>query len=156
MTHETNGASPSTIQRLDVSSADDMEQLGVSLAAQLSAGDVVLLIGPLGAGKTTLTRGVGRGLSVDDAVTSPTFVIARVHTGHIPLVHVDAYRLSSAAELYDLDLPMDDAVTIVEWGENLAEGLASRRLEVRIDRFAEDDSRTVEIQALGGFELAPL
>ena len=156
MNHETNGASPSTIQRLDVSSADDMEQLGVALAAQLSAGDVVLLIGPLGAGKTTLTRGVGRGLSVDDAVTSPTFVIARVHTGRIPLVHVDAYRLSSAAELHDLDLPMDDAVTIVEWGENLAEGLASRRLEVRIDRFTEDDSRTVEIRAVGGFGLAPL
>ena len=129
---------------------------GSGAAAAWRRGQVVLLIGPLGAGKTTLTRGVGRGLSVDDAVTSPTFVIARVHTGRIPLVHVDAYRLSSAAELHDLDLPMDDAVTIVEWGENLAEGLASRRLEVRIDRFTEDDSRTVEIQALGGFELAPL
>ena len=119
--------------------ADQMRALGVDLAAVLRAGDLVLLDGPLGAGKTTLTQGIGRALSVRGTVTSPTFVIARSHRGPGPtLVHVDAYRLGSAVEVDDLDLDADleSAVTVVEWGAGKVEGLAEERLEVRIRRAA--------------------
>ncbi|MGH8775581.1 MAG: tRNA (adenosine(37)-N6)-threonylcarbamoyltransferase complex ATPase subunit type 1 TsaE [Jiangellaceae bacterium] len=122
-----------------VADADAMRALGRRLAGALRAGDLVLLGGELGAGKTTLTQGIGAGLGVRGPVTSPTFVIARVHpplTGGPPLVHVDAFRLGGWDELEDLDLEetLDDAVTVVEWGEGLAEGLAPDRLEVRIQR----------------------
>jgi tRNA threonylcarbamoyladenosine biosynthesis protein TsaE len=105
----------------------------------------VVLSGDLGAGKTTLTQGIGAGLGVRGDVTSPTFVISRVHPsidGGPSLVHVDAYRLGSAAELDDLDLDasLDSAVTVVEWGTGVAEGLADDRLEVRIDRVRGDGS----------------
>jgi tRNA threonylcarbamoyladenosine biosynthesis protein TsaE len=118
---------------------DDMVALGRSLAGRLRAGDLVVLTGDLGAGKTTLTRGIGEGLGVRGAVTSPTFVIARVHlapSGRPPLVHVDAYRLSSLAEVDDLDLDaaQEDSVTVVEWGEGLVEDLAEARLELVIRR----------------------
>jgi tRNA threonylcarbamoyladenosine biosynthesis protein TsaE len=118
---------------------DDMIALGRSLAGLLRAGDLVVLSGDLGAGKTTLTRGIGAGLGVRGAVTSPTFVIARVHpaaAGRPPLVHVDAYRLSSLAEVDDLDLDaaQEDSVTVVEWGEGLVEDLAEARLELVIRR----------------------
>ncbi len=118
---------------------DDMVALGRSLAGLLRAGDLVVLTGDLGAGKTTLTRGIGAGLGVRGAVTSPTFVIARVHPappGRPPLVHVDAYRLSSLAEVDDLDLDaaQEDSVTVVEWGEGLVEDLAEARLELVIRR----------------------
>jgi tRNA threonylcarbamoyladenosine biosynthesis protein TsaE len=124
---------------LDVSTADDTRTLGVRLASVLRAGDLVLLAGDLGAGKTTLTRGIGAGLQVRGDVTSPTFVIARAHpslAGGPALVHADAYRLGGVEELDDLDLDtaLDDAVTVVEWGEGLAEGLAGDRLEVVIRR----------------------
>jgi tRNA threonylcarbamoyladenosine biosynthesis protein TsaE len=123
----------------DVPDADAMRALGSRLAERLRAGDLVVLSGGLGAGKTTLTQGLGRGLGVRGEVTSPTFVIARVHpslgTGPA-LVHADAYRLGGIAELDDLDLDasLDDAVTVVEWGHGVAEGLADSRLEVRIVR----------------------
>src|ERR1700739_2228477 len=119
---------------LTVATAAQMRSLGRSLAAVLRAGDLVILSGGLGAGKTTLTQGIGDGLGVRGPVTSPTFVIARVHPGPTPLVHVDAYRLGSALELDDLDLDADTdmSVTIVEWGEGLAEDLASDRLEITI------------------------
>jgi tRNA threonylcarbamoyladenosine biosynthesis protein TsaE len=129
---------------LTVATAAKMRDLGRSLATVLRAGDLVILSGGLGAGKTTLTQGIGDGLGVRGPITSPTFVIARVHpplapsaaTGALPpaLVHADAYRLGSALELDDLDLDTDTAasVTVVEWGEGLAEGLAADRLEITI------------------------
>lgn len=119
--------------------AEDTEAVSRRLAAILRPGDVLILSGDLGAGKTTFTRGLGRGLGVRGEVTSPTFVISRVHpstTGGAALVHVDAYRLDGAAELDDLDLDtsLADAVTVVEWGEGIAEGLAESWLEVTITR----------------------
>ena len=125
----------------------DTFELGRELAALLRAGDLVVLAGPLGAGKTALTQGIGAGLGVGDAVTSPTFVIARVHSGgRVPLVHVDAYRLGSVADVDDLDLDAsaEDSVTVVEWGQGLVEQLADEHLEVRIDR-REDDVRVVTL-----------
>ncbi len=123
---------------------EDTERLGEQLAALFRPGDLVVLVGPLGAGKTALTRGLGRGLGVTEPVTSPTFVIARVHTGgRLPLVHVDAYRLGGAADVDDLDLDVTvaDSVTVVEWGQGLVEQLADEHLEVRLDR-RDDDVRT--------------
>ncbi|HEY1668703.1 MAG TPA: tRNA (adenosine(37)-N6)-threonylcarbamoyltransferase complex ATPase subunit type 1 TsaE [Trebonia sp.] len=129
---------------LTVATSAHMRALGRSLATVLRAGDLVLLSGGLGAGKTTLTKGIGDGLGVRGPITSPTFVIARVHppvgstavTGELrpALVHADAYRLGSALELDDLDLDTDTAasVTVVEWGGGLAEGLATDRLEITI------------------------
>lgn len=137
-------------EEVTVATAADMRVLGRRLAAVLRPGDLVILTGPLGAGKTTLTQGIGAGLGVRGPVTSPTFVIARVHpplahARHVggdsaagargpALVHADAYRLGSALELDDLDLDADTAgsVTVVEWGEGLAEGLAEDRVEITI------------------------
>ena len=123
---------------------EDTRALGVELAGLLRPGDLVVLVGPLGAGKTALTQGIGEGLGVREPVTSPTFVIARVHTGgRLPLVHVDAYRLGSVADVDDLDLDAstDESVTVVEWGQGLVEQLADEHLEVRLDR-GDDDVRT--------------
>lgn len=122
---------------IPVATGDDMRALGQRIAALLRAGDLVVLTGPLGAGKTTLVQGIGQGLDVRGPVTSPTFVIARVHPplgGGPGLVHVDAYRLGSVAEVDDLDLDasLEDCVTVVEWGEGLVEELAADRLEVTI------------------------
>nr|WP_121371900.1 tRNA (adenosine(37)-N6)-threonylcarbamoyltransferase complex ATPase subunit type 1 TsaE [Frondihabitans australicus] len=115
-----------------------MDAFGEHLAASLRAGDLVILTGPLGAGKTTLTRGIGRGLGVRGQVASPTFVLARTHpsltAGGAPLVHVDAYRLGSAAELDDLDLDYASSVVVVEWGSGLLDGVAESWLEVTIAR----------------------
>jgi tRNA threonylcarbamoyladenosine biosynthesis protein TsaE len=131
--------------------------LGRRLAAGLAAGDLLVLSGPLGAGKTALTQGIGEGLGVQGSVLSPTFVLARVHRGPLPLVHVDAYRLREAGapglELDDLDLDADlpASVVVVEWGEGLVEGLADSRLDVRLDRPADapEDLRTALVVAHG-------
>lgn len=144
----------------DAPDARSMRALGLRLAASLRPGDVVVLSGGLGAGKTTFTQGLGAGLGVRGDVTSPTFVISRVHPSlgsGPPLVHVDAYRLGGVAELDDLDLDtsLDEAVTVVEWGEGIAEGLADDRIEVRIERAVADeaadglDPRTVRIAPVG-------
>jgi tRNA threonylcarbamoyladenosine biosynthesis protein TsaE len=122
-----------------VGDAEAMRTLGRRLASHLRAGDVVVLSGPLGAGKTTLTQGLAEGLQVAGVVTSPTFVIARVHRSLASgpdLVHVDAYRLGGLAELDDLDLDasLDSSVTVVEWGEGLAEHLGAEVIEVQIER----------------------
>ena len=132
-----------------------MRDLGRQLAGLLRAGDLVILTGPLGAGKTTLVQGIGAGLGVRGPVTSPTFVIARVHpvvSGSGPaLVHADAYRLGSISEVDDLDLDTDAAaaVTVVEWGAGLAEGLAQDRLEILIEPDADSDVRTVRLNGHG-------
>jgi tRNA threonylcarbamoyladenosine biosynthesis protein TsaE len=153
--------------RLVVPTADDMSLLGSRLAGMLRAGDLVLLSGDLGAGKTTLTRGLGAALGVRGAVTSPTFVIARVHpagTAGVPLVHVDAYRLGDLAEVDDLDLDASvaESVTVVEWGIGKVEGLADSRLELVLHRGSEgeDETRTVLVRGVGerwaGVDLGPL
>ncbi|WP_394278727.1 tRNA (adenosine(37)-N6)-threonylcarbamoyltransferase complex ATPase subunit type 1 TsaE [Microbacterium sp.] len=123
--------------RREIASAADMEQLGRDLGAVLQPGDLVVLTGPLGAGKTTLTRGIGAGLGVRGPVQSPTFVIARTHpseVGGAPLVHVDAYRLGSPAELDDIGLDLERSVTIVEWGRDMVDGLADTWWEIEIER----------------------
>jgi tRNA threonylcarbamoyladenosine biosynthesis protein TsaE len=143
-------------------SAGATRELGRRLASVLRAGDVLILSGDLGAGKTTLTQGLGEGLQVRGGITSPTFVISRVHPSlddGPALVHVDAYRLGGLAELDDLDLDVSvgDSVTVVEWGEGIAEGLADDRLEVAITRTTgapvhgseESEVRTVRITPVG-------
>lgn len=110
------------VRMLEVNDPDDMHRVGERLGAQLRAGDLVVLTGPLGAGKTTLTRGIGEGLGVRGPVTSPTFVLARTHPsliGGAPLVHVDAYRLANALELDDLDIDFAGSVVVAEWGAGL-------------------------------------
>ena len=138
--------------------AEAMRALGAGLAGWLQAGDLVILSGELGAGKTTFTQGLGAGLQVRGDITSPTFVIARVHpslVGGPSLVHVDAYRLGGIDELDDLDLDtsLDEAVTVVEWGDGIAESLAEERLEIRLHRATGadvgDDARSVEMLPVG-------
>jgi tRNA threonylcarbamoyladenosine biosynthesis protein TsaE len=122
----------------------DTRGLGAALAELVRAGDLVVLVGPLGAGNTALTQGMGEALGVREPVTSPTFVISRVHRGgRLPLVHVDAYRLGGVADVDDLDLDAstEESVTVVEWGQGLVEQLADEHLEVRLDR-RDDDVRT--------------
>jgi tRNA threonylcarbamoyladenosine biosynthesis protein TsaE len=131
----------------------DTHAFGRQLAEVLRPGDLLVLIGPLGAGKTALVQGVGAGLEVAGRVVSPTFVIARVHRGgRIPLVHVDAYRLGSLAEVDDLDLDVDlaDSVTAVEWGSGLVEQLSDARLQLDLTRAADSDVRTVQLTPIGG------
>lgn len=123
---------------VELPDAEATVELGRRLAGVLRAGDLVVLVGGLGAGKTTLTQGIGAGLGVRGQVASPTFIIARVHpsTGGPDLVHVDAYRLTSLAEVdaLDLDASVAESVTVVEWGAGLVEDLAEDRLEVEITR----------------------
>ncbi|MET9861815.1 tRNA (adenosine(37)-N6)-threonylcarbamoyltransferase complex ATPase subunit type 1 TsaE [Streptomyces smyrnaeus] len=166
------GDSPGGVRNertVTVPTAEAMRELGVRLAGRLRAGDLVLLTGELGAGKTTLTRGLGEGLGVRGAVTSPTFVIARVHpslTDGPPLVHVDAYRLGGGLEEMedlDLDVSLPESVVVVEWGEGRVEELTEERLHVVIARSmgetdqtagdaeqgAADDVRTVTFHGVG-------
>ena len=124
-------------QTRTIESPEDMHELGLELGTALSAGDVLVLTGPLGAGKTTLTRGIGEGLGVRGPVTSPTFVLARTHPSLVqgpPLVHVDAYRLNSAVELDDLDIDFPHSVVVVEWGAGMMDGLVDSWLDVVIER----------------------
>jgi tRNA threonylcarbamoyladenosine biosynthesis protein TsaE len=144
---------PALLAELRVPTAADMRDLGRRLAALLTSGDLVVLTGPLGAGKTTLVQGIGEGLGVRGPVTSPTFVIARVHpslNGGPDLVHADAYRLGGRAEVDDLDLDADleRSVTVVEWGEGLVEELADSHLEVTI-AMGQGDSRAVRLAGRG-------
>ncbi len=126
----------SVVEQFTAGDPDAMHDLGIRLGAVLAAGDLVILTGPLGAGKTTLTRGIGEGLGVRGPVQSPTFVIARTHpslVGAAPLVHVDAYRLADASEVEDLDLDFDGSVVVAEWGAGLVDARDSW-LDVVIDR----------------------
>lgn len=129
-----------------------MHELGKRIGSQCKAGDLILLNGPLGAGKTVLVQGIGDGLGISD-VTSPTFVISRIHNAALPLIHVDAYRLLEGgnAALYlddlDLDSPRESAVTVIEWGGQESARLSEERLEIVIDR--TDEVREVTITAVG-------
>lgn len=138
----------------ELPTAEDTIVLGAALGQQLRAGDVVVLSGPLGAGKTVLAKGIAQAMDVEGPITSPTFVLARVHRARRPgapaMVHVDMYRLLDAgqadllAELDSLDLETDleDAVVVVEWGEGIVERLSDRHLDVRLERGADGDVRT--------------
>jgi tRNA threonylcarbamoyl adenosine modification protein YjeE len=149
-------------ERRTVPTSAAMRALGREIGGLLRAGDLVVLTGPLGAGKTTLTTGIGDALGVRGPVTSPTFVLARTHpseTGGPPLVHVDAYRLGSPAELDDLDLDFAGSVVVVEWGSGMLEGVAESQLEVLLHRPAThadadpareiDEPRRVELLGTG-------
>lgn len=154
-----------TAVEVRLADADATRDFGHALAGSLRAGDLVVLTGDLGAGKTTLTQGIGAGLGVRGQVASPTFIIARVHpsvVGGPALVHVDAYRLGSLDEVeaLDLDTSLEESVTVVEWGEGLVEDLSEDRLEVSIRRprgevgdGLEDDAdageRTVTVRGVG-------
>lgn len=131
-----------------------MYSLGLELAKELRAGDLVILTGPLGAGKTTFTRGVGEGLKAIGNVSSPTFVIARTHKcegSDIPLVHVDAYRLGSVHEFDDLDIDLQNSIVLVEWGRGFAEDLTDTWLDLEIERSSdpESDERIVRLTGTG-------
>jgi tRNA threonylcarbamoyladenosine biosynthesis protein TsaE len=137
---------------MNIATAQEMFSLGEKIGAQLRAGDLILLNGPLGAGKTVLTQGIGSALGFTE-VTSPTFVISRTHKGDLPLIHVDAYRLleSGNAALYlddlDLDAAREVSVTVIEWGGAESARLSDERLEIDIDR--SDDERVITIRAIG-------
>ena len=143
---------------ITVATSDEMHQLGEKLSTHLRAGDLILVNGPLGAGKTVLAQGVGAGLGIID-ITSPTFVISRVHKAAVPFIHVDAYRLidSENPNLYldDLDLDIAGSITLIEWGGAESARLSEDRLEITIDR--SDEVRKVQITPIGtrwaGFEL---
>jgi tRNA threonylcarbamoyladenosine biosynthesis protein TsaE len=145
---------------MKIASAQEMFDLGQKLGTQIRAGDLILLNGPLGAGKTVLVQGIGAALGFID-VTSPTFVISRIHKGPLSLIHVDAYRLLEGgnAALYlddlDLDTARESAVTVIEWGGAESARLSDERLEIDIDRTEEE--REVSIRAIGprwaGFQL---
>lgn len=131
-----------------VNSVDEMRELGQFIATKTRAGDLVVLSGPLGAGKTALTQGIGAGLGIN-GITSPTFVISRVHKGKIPLIHVDAYRLLGSAKTtfefddLDLDTGRESAVTVIEWGGEVGARFGEDFLEILIDFGASDDERNV-------------
>ena len=137
---------------MKIATAADMHELGKRIGAQCRAGDLILLNGPLGAGKTVLVQGIGEALGISD-VTSPTFVISRSHKAALPLIHVDAYRLleGGKAAIYlddlDLDSPRESAVTVIEWGGEESARLSEERLEIVIDR--TDDVREVIITPIG-------
>lgn len=136
-----------------------MHEFGIKLSAHFEAGDLIVLIGPLGAGKTTLTRGIGEGLKAIGNVSSPTFVIARTHKRDgtsVPMVHVDAYRLGSSAELDDLDIDFENSIVLVEWGKGLLDGISDNWLEIEISRDepaaesgSDSETRQVTITAFG-------
>ncbi len=137
--------------RIEIATHEQMFNLGTSLAVHLKAGDLILVNGPLGAGKTVLAQGIGKGLGITD-ITSPTFVISRTHKGLLPMIHVDAYRLidteNPSLYLDDLDLDIENSVTVIEWGGAESARLSEDRLEIIINR--TNDIRQVEIKAIGG------
>jgi tRNA threonylcarbamoyl adenosine modification protein YjeE len=142
------------LTKLKIATAEDMNEFGLKVAKVLKAGDLVILTGPLGAGKTTFTRGVGEGLKAIGNVSSPTFVIARTHkreNSDVPLVHVDAYRLSSVHEFDDLDIDVENSIVLVEWGRGFAEELSDTWLDIEIERdhTGESDERVVTLTGVG-------
>lgn len=140
------------LARFQVETPEQMHDLGLKIAKNLRKGDLVLLSGQMGAGKTTLSRGVGEGLKVLGTVSSPTFVIARTHKtreGEAPLVHVDAYRLTSPAELDDLDIDFENSIVLVEWGRGFTEGIVDSFLDVEIIRSSNPLEEVREVSIIG-------
>ena len=138
---------------VEIPTEDQMHEFGVRLGSLLSAGDLLSLNGPLGAGKTTLTRGIGEGVGAEGNISSPTFLIARTHQtkSRTPFHHIDAYRLTNAAELDDLDIDFAGSISVIEWGSGFAEGLVESMLEINIERDLETDLRTMSITGSGRF-----
>jgi tRNA threonylcarbamoyl adenosine modification protein YjeE len=138
---------------IEIATEDQMHAFGVRLGSLLEAGDLLSLNGPLGAGKTTLTRGIGEGVKAEGNVSSPTFLIARTHAtkSGTPFHHIDAYRLSTPAELDDLDIDFAGSISVIEWGSGFAEGLSDSMLEFHIERDLETDLRTITIAGTGRF-----
>lgn len=136
-----------------IETPEAMHELGLSLGSRFKAGDLIVLTGPLGAGKTTLTRGIGEALGAIGNVSSPTFVIARTHKldgsrkdlADTVLVHVDAYRLGSAAELDDLDIDFENSITIVEWGKGFTDGISDHWIEIEIERDHTGESEVRQV-----------
>jgi tRNA threonylcarbamoyl adenosine modification protein YjeE len=145
------GTELSVLQELIIENEKQMQLLGANLAKLVSGGDLVLLHGPLGAGKTTLTRGIGKALGAKGTIQSPTFVLARTHETEsgAPLVHVDAYRLGSAVELDDLDIDFDRSVVVIEWPRDFTQGITESWLEVELSRDKDSDARMVKISGFG-------
>jgi tRNA threonylcarbamoyladenosine biosynthesis protein TsaE len=138
------------IQSVEISSEEQMQQFGLKLAANLQLGDLIILEGPLGAGKTRLAQSIGKGLLVKSEITSPTFVIAKNYLGRIPFIHVDAYRLldSPSGGLQDLDLDTENSVTVVEWGKNFANQLNDQYLFITIS-IVDESKRSLTINSVG-------
>lgn len=138
--------------RVVTKSVDDTRELGAALAALARPGDVILLSGELGAGKTALAQGFGRALGVEEPIVSPTFILVRTYRGRLTLVHCDAYRIDDLQEVADLDLPelLDDGgVALVEWGDTIAPVLPADYLEVRLEFGDGDDDRRVDVRVVG-------
>ena len=138
---------------IEIATQDQMHEFGYRVGSMLVAGDLISLNGPLGAGKTTMTRGIGEGVMAEGNISSPTFLIARTHPtkSGIPFHHIDAYRLSSPAELDDLDIDFANSIAVIEWGSGFTEGLAISLLEIEISRDLETDLRVMSITGTGRF-----
>ena len=141
----------SILQELIIEDERQMQVFGQKLAGLLSKGDLVLLNGSLGAGKTTMTRGIGKELKVKGTIQSPTFVLARTHETEsgIPFVHVDAYRLGSAVELDDLDIDFENSIVVIEWPRDFTQGVSENWLEVELTRDRDSDARMVKVSGFG-------
>ena len=138
------------IQSVEISTEEQMQQFGLKLAANFNIGDLIILEGPLGAGKTRLAQSIGKGLLVNSEITSPTFVIAKNYLGRIPFIHVDAYRLldSPTGGLQDLDLDTENSVTVVEWGSDFAAQLNDQYLLITIS-IVDESRRSLTINSVG-------
>ena len=161
---------PNWTVEISLEDAEATDAFGRQLGAGLQAGDLVVLAGPLGAGKTTLTRGIGAGLGIRGPVTSPTFVLARTHPSEVggpPLVHVDAYRLADTRELDDLDIDFEQSVVVVEWGLGMLDGATESWLEIELERLGgtelsdaddldADEPRRLTLRGFGPRWIAPL
>ena len=148
----TAAAEARLISRQQILTSEQMHELGLRLGEQLREGDLVVLTGPLGAGKTTLSRGVGEALGCIGTVSSPTFVIARTHHrsgSEVPLVHVDAYRLGSPDELDDLDIDFAHSISLIEWGRGFTDGLSESWLDVEIERDHSGETEVREVTIIG-------
>jgi tRNA threonylcarbamoyl adenosine modification protein YjeE len=138
---------------IEIATQDQMHEFGSRVGSMLVAGDLISLNGPLGAGKTTMTRGIGEGVMAEGNISSPTFLIARTHPtkSGIPFHHIDAYRLGSPAELDDLDIDFANSISVIEWGSGFTEGLATSLLKIEISRDLETDLRVMSIAGTGRF-----
>jgi tRNA threonylcarbamoyl adenosine modification protein YjeE len=145
--------SESSQLKILIENEQQMHELGVRLGSILKPGELVSLNGVLGAGKTTLTKAIGEGAGVQGSISSPTFLIARTHPTNSGshFVHIDAYRLSSPSELYDLDIDYPNSISVIEWGKGFTDGLAESTLEIQIERFLDNEQRELTLSGMGRF-----